>query len=190
MIDIDAIKAPIAVGPAKIERTFMVNVVAPFYITYKMLTEYKNIRRVVTTSSGAMSDMKGPLDPKNIPLIVPEWAPFKQYQLTKLYVVMFMRGLFHAGVSHGTTLITLCPGQILTNMLGTATQLLNPGFKPQGTELTKATHTYILATRSTDDNPLGLPKFYKLVKESRARELAQNTDACKIFFQFMVAFIN
>ena len=77
IIDYEAEKAPKLVGADRWERTMMVNVIAPFFINYKLLTEYGGMQRIVTTTSGAMSDMKPKLAPSSVPFVANPWSAWK-----------------------------------------------------------------------------------------------------------------
>ena len=81
MIDYEAPNKPTIIGEDRWELTMMVNCIAPLFITYKLLTEYGGMQRVVTTTSSAMSDMAPKLaNVKSVPFISNHpWSPWKQY---------------------------------------------------------------------------------------------------------------
>ena len=147
----------------RFERTFMVNVLAPFYLTSKVLEAGIEPNRIIITSSISHSDCYHhlkKLDYDNLQFEKGGWSNFDSYGLSKLLVLMMSRGIYHSGaLPASTTLINMDPGTVNTKML-------LAGWGHCGIDVNKATNTFQLATGDEYDNQGSLPKYYVRLNES------------------------
>lgn len=126
------------------ELTFMVNVFAPFYLTYKAFSEMQHPpKRVIITSSIShylYTSHIQKIDYENLNFEKGGWTPYNAYGLSKLLVIMMTRGFKYCGLlPNETTMINMCPGTVNTKML-------IAGWGPCGKDILDADDTFCLAT--------------------------------------------
>ena len=165
----------------------MVNVLAPFYITQRVLTEMSpQPKRIIITSSISHSDCQSQLnklDYGNLQFEKGDWSNFDSYGLSKLLVLMFTRGFRLSGVAQsGTTLINMDPGTVNTKML-------LAGWGACGMDVNDAKDTFNLATLDKFQNPDGMPKYYVSCQERNPTAQARDDQACKEFYEYLMKLI-
>ena len=103
----------------KFERTFMVNVFSPFYMTLKLLQGGVQPQRIVITSSGAHNKHTQKIDYNNLQFEKGGWQQWKAYCHSKMLVIMATRGFYLQGqLPAHTTLLNQCPNFINTKLTG------------------------------------------------------------------------
>ena len=176
-------KGPNKSKDGKYELTFMVNVLAPFYITQKILTEMNSQpQRILITSSISHTDCDthlSKLDYGNLQFEKGGWTPFDSYGLSKLLVIMLTRGFRLSGLAKsGTTLINMDPGTVNTKML-------LAGWGACGIEVDQAKDTFKLATEDRFNDPDGIPKYYCSCQERQPTAQARDDKACLDLYQYL-----
>ena len=171
----------------KYELTFMVNVVAPFIITKKVLSDLTP-KRIIITSSISHTDCAhhlNKLDYQNLQFEKGGWSAFDSYGLSKQLVIMMSRGFRYSGLlKDDMTLINMDPGTVNTKML-------LAGWGACGIDVDQATDTYCLATEDRFVNQKiegqsdGVPKYYCSLNERQPTPLARDSEACKEFWSYM-----
>lgn len=162
----------------------MVNVVAPFVMTRRLLASSSNtaVKRIVTTSAMMHKDCglhAKALDYDNLQFEKGDWKFNQAYALSKLLVIMMSRGFFyHGSLPKDTTMLTFHPGAINTKMLLSA-------FGKVGMDIEKSDETFQLAVDDKFNNPGQLPKYYFKLEEKDPAPQACDETACLKFFEYM-----
>ncbi len=193
------IEADDAAGPTyvslpsgkKVERTFMVNVWAPFKLSVAALQHFSSqnspLKRLLVTSSTmhyspakCHASVNG-LDYDNLQFEKGGWNKLGSYGLSKLLEVMFTRGLFLEGIiPPTTTALTLHPGVVNT-------KLLFQGWGPFGIPLKDATDTYWLCYDQRYDNPGEMPLYYSGLRQTKVAAQAEDGDACRKLTRYLAS---
>lgn len=143
----------------ELDLTFMVNTVAPFVLTSRLLKGPTPAipKRIINLSSEVHRYPRGhakQLDFDNLQFEKGDWAPNRAYALSKLIFLMASRGYYHSGhLPKQTTMMDVHPGIVNTRRLLSA-------FGKVGIDIEMCDSTYRLAVEDKFENPGGLPKYY------------------------------
>lgn len=102
------------------ELTFMVNTVAPFVLTKKLLSgDPRHFpKRIVNSNTEVHRYPRGhakEIDYENLQFEKGDWAPKRAYALSKLLLLLYSRGFYHSGdLPKETTMIDFHPGVVNT----------------------------------------------------------------------------
>lgn len=148
------------------ERTFQVNVLAPFILTILLARALKgSLTRILNTSSMSHTDSRHHLKQLDYANLQHEkgFDVYSAYGLSKLLVNMFTTGLKAADKDlKDITVITMDPGTVNTKMLLS-------GWGRCGIEVDDATDTYYLATCDKYVNT-EVVEYYEHQKKTRQAE--------------------
>lgn len=166
------------------ELSFMVNTVAPFVLTKKLLegkpgTIPKRVCNSNTEIHRYPRIHAKKLDYESLQWEKGGWAPKRAYALNKLCFILMSRGWYHAGdLPAQTTMIDFHPGVVNTKQLLSA-------FGDVGMDIEQTDSTFLLATDEKYDNPGQLPKYYIETKEADPVKQAMDPAACLKFYEYM-----
>ena len=169
--------------------TFMVNVVAPFITSYRILTEFQpQPTRLINVTSGGHNDHGLDLNPDNYQTALSgdDWSNFKVYMLSKMYMFWFTRGLkYNDLIAETTTVILFCPDFTVTNLVqGMENMKLPNGAGPDS--LDSAVHTYEKATQERFLTPGQMPLYYQRDNLKDPKPAALDEQKAKDFFNYIM----